>query len=684
MKKIVIIIVAFLLICTTGKAQKVVSSSGSDFTSPSWKLCFTLGEPAIKTYTGANYTLSQGFHQPLLPSCEISATITAVNVSCYGGNDGSAMVTVTGGTSPYIYLWNNGLVETSNLGVSTNPGVSAGIYTVTVTDAALCTAVASVIITEPSPVIIVVSAGESTCGDSTGYASAIATGGTPPYAFQWNNGSIDSIIDSLAGGIYLVTVTDVNGCSTFSYATVDESDGPAINVITANVACYNGNNGSIDIGVISGTPPYTYNWSNGSTTQDISALVAGTYDLIVTDDNDCQAVESFIIGQPENIVLTVTTTDATCGLANGTASVIISGGVSPYSISWSTGATLAMLSGLAAGSYTLTVTDTNGCTKVKSTGINISSTEGPQITADSIIHAGCNGSDGAIYITVSGGIPPYSSFLWSNGMSTEDITGLYPGVYCLTVTDIAGCQGVFSDSIFSALPEYQPLCLVTVDSVTGKNLIIWEKIQEAGIAHYNIYRESNIAGLYYIIATIPGNNLSEYIDEQSYPKVRAYRYKISAVDECNNESPLSTHHKTMHLTINEGIGQSYNLIWDHYEGFPFGTYLIYRHTNQTGWQLIDSIPNNLTSYTDWTPSMGQLYYRIGVLKNDSCFSSGDLKAQGGPYAQSFSNLDDNGIPVYIYSTKNNTELKIYPNPTRGTVIIEGLQAGKIELMKELS
>ncbi|MBI4647493.1 MAG: T9SS type A sorting domain-containing protein [Bacteroidia bacterium] len=467
------------------------------------------------------------------------------------------------------------------------------------------------------------------------------------------------IILRCAGGIYLVTVTDVNGCSTFSYATIDENDGPAIYAVIANVACYNGNNGSIDIDVTSGTPPYTYDWSNGSTTQDISVLVAGTYDLIVTDDNDCQAVESFIIGQPENIVLTVTTTDATCSAANGTATVAISGGVSPYSILWSTSETTGNITDLPSGAYSVTVTDSNGCIKMKTSGINIGSVGGPQFTADSIFHAGCNGSDGAIYITVSGGIPPYSSFLWSNGMTTEDITGLYAGVYYLTVTDIAGCQGVYSDSIFSVLPGYQPLCLVTVDSATGKNLIIWKKNQEAGIAHYNIYRESNIAGLYYIIAAIPGNNLSEYIDYQSYPKIRAYRYKISAVDDCANESPLSTHHKTMHLTMNEGIGQSYNLIWDHYEGFPFWTYLIYRHTNQAGWTLIDSMPANLTSYTDWPPSMGQLYYRIGVLKNDSCYSSGDLKAQGGPYSQSFSNLDDNGIPVYIYSAKNSLDLKIY-------------------------
>ncbi|MBI4648737.1 MAG: T9SS type A sorting domain-containing protein, partial [Bacteroidia bacterium] len=335
----------------------------------------------------------------------------------------------------------------------------------------------------------------------------------------------------------------------------------------------------------------------------------------------------------------------------------------------------ASLSGLPAGSYTLTVTDANGCIKVKSTGININSTGGPQIAADFIINTGCSGSDGAMYVTVTGGALPYASFLWSNSETTEDISGLSAGVYCLTVTDSAGCEGIFSDSVSAIMPLYQPICLVSVDSTTGKNHIVWEKVQQTGIAQYNIYRESNIAGLYYTIATVPGNNLSEYIDYQSYPKIRAYRYKISAIDDCGNESPLSVHHKTMHLTMNEGIGQSYNLIWDHYEGFPFWTYLIYRHTNQTGWQLIDSMPNNLTSYTDWPPSMGQLYYRISVLKNDSCYSSGDLKAQGGPYSQSFSNLDDNGIPVYIYLAKCNPELKIYPNPNTGEFNIE------VELIK---
>ncbi|MBI4648877.1 MAG: SprB repeat-containing protein, partial [Bacteroidia bacterium] len=181
MKKIDIIIIAFLLICTTGKAQKVISPAGSDFSSANWKLCWTLGEPAVKTYTSANYTLTEGFHQPLLPSCEITLVITSSNVTCYGGNDGVVSVTATGGTSPYIYLWNNGLVETSNLGVSTNPGVSAGTFIVTVTDAIGCTAVASATIIEPAPITINITAGDAACGDSTGFASAIATGGTSPY-----------------------------------------------------------------------------------------------------------------------------------------------------------------------------------------------------------------------------------------------------------------------------------------------------------------------------------------------------------------------------------------------------------------------------------------------------------------------------------------------------------------------
>ncbi|MBI4649160.1 MAG: T9SS type A sorting domain-containing protein, partial [Bacteroidia bacterium] len=488
-------------------------------------------------------------------------------------------------------------------------------------------------------------------------------------------------LQGVSAGIYLVTVTDANGCSNFSYINIDENDGPEITAVITDVACYNSNSGAVNITVVSGTPPYVYDWSNGATSASLSGLVAGTYDLIMSDDNGCQAVESFVVTQPQNIIISVVTTDATCGTANGTASAVISGGVSPYSVLWSTGDTSASLSGLPAGSYTLTVTDANGCIKVKSTGININAAGGPQVVTDSVINTGCSSSDGAMYVTVTGGALPYTSFLWSNGETIEDISGLSSGVYSLTVTDSAGCQGIFSDSVSSIVPMYQPICLVSVDSAAGKNFIVWEKVQETGIDHYRIYRESNTAGLYYIIGTASANNLSEYIDEQSYPKVRAYRYKISAVDPCGNQSPLSSHHKTIHLTMNQGIGQSYNLIWDHYEGFPFGTYLIYRHTNQTGWEVIDSMPSNLTSYTDWPPSMGQLYYRISVLKNDSCYSSGDLKEQGGPYSQSFSNLDDNGIPVNIYSTHHNVlNINMYPNPSRDEVIIEGLQAGKIELM----
>ncbi|MFH1319934.1 MAG: T9SS type A sorting domain-containing protein, partial [Bacteroidota bacterium] len=138
-----------------------------------------------------------------------------------------------------------------------------------------------------------------------------------------------------------------------------------------------------------------------------------------------------------------------------------------------------------------------------------------------------------------------------------------------------------------------------------------------GIQSYNIYKESTQAGVYYLIGNIPVDSMSHFIDSLSNPLQQAWRYKISVVDSCGNESELSVAHKTMHLTINEGLG-NINLIWDHYQGFNFLTYYIYRYTTSTGWQIIDSIASNLTSRTDFSPPMGSLSYQVVVKHPDGC------------------------------------------------------------------
>ena len=216
--------------------------------------------------------------------------------------------------------------------------------------------------------------------------------------------------------------------------------------------------------------------------------------------------------------------------------------------------------------------------------------------------------------------------------------------------------------------------MVTVDTLHAKNLLYWGKTQSTGINYYNIYREGWVAGQYNQIAQVHGDSLREYVDIQADPTLRSWRYKISAEDPCGNESELSEMHKTIHLTINQGIGNVINLIWDNYEGFPYSTFLIYRKTNISGWEVIDTLPATSWTYTDNNipGDIGalNLWYAVVVLKEEPCYTSGVLRATGGPYSQSTSNLEDDPIiSVGIKETKNST-INVYPNPNNGEFIID--------------
>jgi len=268
---------------------------------------------------------------------------------------------------------------------------------------------------------------------------------------------------------------------------------------------------------------------------------------------------------------------------------------------------------------------------------------------------------------------PYT-YSWTGGATTQDLINVTPGTYSLQVSDASGCIGMYGGQIEMTLPQVQQICMVTVDSITNTNLIIWEKVASSGIAYYKIYRESSMPGQYLLADTVNYASMSEFTDPIADPFVRSWRYKISAVDICGNESPLSNMHKTIHLTVNKGIGNSYNLIWDDYEGFPYYTFNIRRHTNALGWVTLDSLPNTLHSYTNNPPSNDGLFYCIEVVSPSSCNSE-----KAGAHSSTRSNVQRNyAISVPMLSA-NNINLKISPNPTNGkfTITISNFQSSII-------
>jgi trimeric autotransporter adhesin len=348
--------------------------------------------------------------------------------------------------------------------------------------------------------------------------------------------------------------------------------------------------------------------------------------------------------------------------------VSVSGGTPPYNVLWSTGGTGLTVNNLIAGSYYCTVTDSHGCTPLTSSNIIISNTGGPVVMLDSVITTQCNDSSGAVYITVSGGSLPYT-YLWNNASTAEDLTGLHDGLYIVSVTDALGCIGTLNTQVIGVTPIVQPICIVTVDSTISRNMVVWEKVQTTGISAYKIYRETSQAGVFQVIATIPYDSMSVYTDMAANPMIRSWKYKISAVDACGNQSPLSLAHKTIHLNINNGIGPNdFNLIWDGYEGFTFYSYIICRYRQSIGWETIDTIPSYMTSYTDMSAPGNTQWYTVGAIKpGPACMGS---KANGGPYAQSLSNMEDNGMLVGVESLHGNNNVFIYPNPAKNEITIE--------------
>ncbi len=290
----------------------------------------------------------------------LSTTLNSSNVSCFGGSNGSATVSASGSNT---YLWSNG----ANTG--TISGLAAGNYTCTVTNSNGCTAVRTASISQPAALNVSAQAVNAGCASATGSASAQVSGGTAGYTYIWNTGSTASSISGLAAGTYTVTATDANGCSGSATAVVNASSSNlAVTPSSVNVSCNGVNNGSASLAITGASGNTTILWSNGANTSSISNLAAGTYGYTVTDGAGCSVSGSVNITAPAYLDGFVTTQNANCSLNDGSAYSTIYGGTAPYAIQWSNGATTPNISGLAPGSYTIYVTDANGCS-FASTGI---------------------------------------------------------------------------------------------------------------------------------------------------------------------------------------------------------------------------------------------------------------------------------------------------------------------------
>lgn len=513
----------------------------------------------------------------------------------------------------------------------------------------------------------------SACGASSGQIEATVVSPNGSFFSYWNTGDQDVLtINNLNPGSYYLNVFDAQGCKSVTQGTVEASD-ITVTAQINEVSCYNGNNGSIALNISGPNAPYTVFWSTGSGALTAQNLSPGIYEAVITDVNGCQITYSYTLNNPAKLGLElVSTSPSFCGANDGALESVVTNGIGNISYQWSTGATSMNLSGLSGGMFSLTVTDGNGCKASKSKNV-IPSTG--IFGSGNVSRANCDTNDGAIEVDL---FPAFgqsvASIQWSNGATTQNVYNLSPGYYECIATQSDGCVSTFGWNVGSFKPQKPSICIVTVDTVTTTNLIVWEKPITTAIDHYRIYRETSQAGHYQLIDTVHYSNISVFNDVVASPKTKSWRYKISAVNACGDESALSSSHKTIHLITQDlGLGE-FKVTWDNYEGFLFNNYDLYRHTNLTGWQLVlDDVPFLALPYTfDVPPTTDGLDYMIVIDPGFQCTatfgkaqdynSSRSNKAKGAFNPGSGTGDPNNNIVEFESETMS---VSIYPNPSSG-------------------
>ena len=391
----------------------------------------------VSDQTGCRDTVFFTLTQP----DSLSVTATATDAICNADNSGQATALATGGTGTLDYAW-QGCLGGSIIPAATVSDLYAGCYLVRVTDANGCTAIDSVTINEPPTYVFTTLQDSVSCrGGMDGGASISVVGGTSPYTYIWDNGETTPIATNLDAGFQVVMVTDALGCQAATLVNVLE---PLLLLIdstaTRQVSCFGGNNGTASVFLLGGTSPYQYVWSDAQNTQKAIGLSASTYTVTVTDANGCTVETSVTVGTPAALEVDfINVKNEKCaGDCQGSARVLTIGGSSPYLYSWDNAAFPATdtLTAICPGSYTVTVQDARGCTQ--SNKLTIDPAVALDVHYDAVAPACADQATGTITTTAIGGSMPYT-FVWNNGSSTPAQANITCGNYSVTLTDAVGC-----------------------------------------------------------------------------------------------------------------------------------------------------------------------------------------------------------------------------------------------------
>jgi gliding motility-associated-like protein len=479
--------------CLSGGCIHIAVSGGTGTLTYNWSngqqssdsVCGLAGGSYTLTVTDANScTVTFTFNVGAAPNAITFGTPTIVDVTCGGAQNGSITISTSGGLGTIHYVWSNGDTTT------TINGLAGGTYSVTASDAGGCSASTSYVVNEPSPISIdgtVITQATCTTG---GCIIVSGFGGTGTLTYTWSNGMSGDSICGLAGANYTLTITDASGCSITAVDSVPAAPGAISfgNATIVSPTCHGGNNGSITITTTGGTGTVHYVWSTlTDTTATISGLTAGTYSVTAFDLTGCSASISYVVTEPSAITVDSSNiTPAGCTLG-GCVTVYASGGTGTLTFGWSNQQSGATVCNLAAGAYTVTVTDSTSCTATASFTVPTSPSS-LAIDSATVINVACNGGNsGSITLHTSGGTGTVH-YTWSTQDTTATISGLIAGTYTVTVLDNGGCSAsgsytVNQPSALSASIDYTHV--ICFDATNGTACAVVSGGTPAYTYHWN-------------------------------------------------------------------------------------------------------------------------------------------------------------------------------------------------------
>ena len=507
--------------------------------------------------------------------------------------------------------------------------------------------------------------------------------------YLWNPGST-------AGGKLTVSITNTYRVTLTNECGITATDSALITFQPLPIADAGETSTSICVGdtiQLMATGGGTYSWNNGaflsnSTVSNPFAYPSGSTQFTVTVTNDfgCTSTDNIMVNVYSIPTSDFTAPDYVCGnnpvnfaysgtpagktfnwiFTEGTPST---GTSSSHDVSWST----------EGDKFIQLITTQNGCESAPVTKF-VNVREVPTSTFD-LPSTTCGSSPATLIY--SGSAPSDANYIWNfdggtlvagSGQGPLLVSWATKGTknVTLSVSQNSCVSEQTSKSIIAAFPyDQERICLVTADLETGKNMVVWEKTANVGTHHYIVYREGSTQGVYDTLAIVPFDSLSVYVDMTSMPEQQQYKYKISVVDTCGNESAMSPWHKTMFLqwvSSTSGV----NLNWQEYQieggSVSFASYAIFRGTASGTLSQLTTISSSFLAFTDIDPTAltKKMYYRVGGVKSVSCKPAVLLgkKANSGPFVHSLSNLEDNRLQATGLkdALSNSIRMSIYPNP----------------------